>query len=197
MTDLFISNRQRRKRLSVLLEFALLCSLSPSICAQTDVPAAGTPSPAQVLADARLNSARLMVGGEVEKPLSLSLTDLGAFPRTILQVMNQHEKKNETYQGVPLAEILKRAGVPEGEQLRGAAMATYVRVDGADGYSVIFSLAELDSGIGGADVLVADTLDGQPIPENLGPLRLVAPHDKRPARWVRMLRSITVVKVSR
>jgi len=25
-------------------------------------------------------------------------------------------------------------------------------------------------------------------------LRIVAPHDKRPARWVRMLKSLTVVK---
>lgn len=77
-----------------------------------------------------------------------------------------------------------------------AAMATYDRVDAADGCSVIFSPAELDSGIGGADVLVAGRLDGRRIAENLGPVWLVAPHDKRPACWVRMLGSTTVVKVS-
>jgi hypothetical protein len=29
----------------------------------------------------------------------------------------------------------------------------------------------------------------------LGPFRLVAPHEKRPARWVEMLKSITVARV--
>ena len=33
-------------------------------------------------------------------------------------------------------------------------------------YSVVFSLAELDSGIQDSGVLVADTLDGEPIPTN-------------------------------
>jgi len=126
--------------------------------------------------------------------LSLSLLDLGGLPRQILKVYNEHEKKQETYQGVPLAEILKRAGVPQGEELRGPALATYVRAEGADGYAVVFSLAELDSSIQDSGVLVADTLDGRPIPDKLGPLRLIVPHDKRPARWVRMLQSITVVK---
>lgn len=64
-------------------------------------------------------------------------------------------------------------------------------------YSVVFSLAGLDSGIRDSGVLVADTLNGEPIPDKLGPLRVIAPHDKRPARWVHMLRSITVVKPSK
>lgn len=96
-----------------------------------------------------------------------------------------------------MTELLKRAGVSQGHELRGAAMTTYVRAQGADGYSVTFSLAELDTSIQDSDVIVADTLNGEPIPGKLGPLRLVAPHDKRPARWVSMLRSLTVVKPSK
>lgn len=140
------------------------------------------------------DNARLAVTGDVDKPLSLSLTDLDGFPRQILRVANEHEHKAETYQGVPLSEILKRAGVPQGEALRGPALAIYVRAEGADGYAAVFALAELDSSVQDSGILVADTLDGQPIPAKLGPFRLVVPHDKRPARWVRMLRSITVVK---
>ena len=87
-----------------------------------------------------------------------------------------------------------RAGIPQGEQLRGPAMATYVVAVAEDGYRVVFSLAELDSGIFESEVLVADTMDGAPLPDQLGPFRLVAPHEKRPARWVRMLKSITVVR---
>jgi DMSO/TMAO reductase YedYZ molybdopterin-dependent catalytic subunit len=156
-----------------------------------------SPSATQAVAsDSKTSGAQLTVGGDVVTPLSLSLADLSGLPRKTEKVMNEHEGKEETYQGVPLAEILKRAGVPQGSDLRGAALTTYVRAEGADGYSVLFSLAELDSGVQDSDVLVAYTLNGGAIPDKLGPLRLVVPHEKRPVRWVRMLRSITVVKVS-
>ena len=72
-------------------------------------------------------------------------------------------------------------------------MATYLVVEGADGYRVVFSLAETDSDFQDSEILVADKMNGQPMNANLGPLRLVSPHDKRPARWVRMLQSIKVV----
>jgi len=61
---------------------------------------------------------------------------------------------------------------------------------------VVFSLAELDAGIVESDVIVADTMDGAPLGDKLGPFRLVAPHEKRPARWVRMLKSLTVVRAT-
>jgi DMSO/TMAO reductase YedYZ molybdopterin-dependent catalytic subunit len=138
----------------------------------------------------------LKVNGAVSTPLTLTVSDLKKMPRKMLSVLNPHEGKNETYEGVPLEEILHRAGVPQGDQLRGAAMATYVIAEAEDGYRVIFSLAELDSGVLESDVIVADTMDGAPIGGKLGPLRLVAPHERRPARWVRMLKSITVVRAS-
>jgi DMSO/TMAO reductase YedYZ molybdopterin-dependent catalytic subunit len=153
-------------------------------------------APAPAAAAPKSDDLRLAVNGNVDKPLSLSLADLRDLPRQTLMVMNEHQKEEETYQGVPLGEILKRAGVPQGAALRGPALAMYVRAEGADGYAAVFALAELDSSVQDSGVLVADTLDGQPLPEKLGPLRLVVPHDKRPARWVRMLRLITVVKPS-
>jgi DMSO/TMAO reductase YedYZ molybdopterin-dependent catalytic subunit len=136
---------------------------------------------------------QLKITGGISTPLSLTLADLKAMPRTTLHVANPHEKKAEVYEGVALEELLKKAGAPRGEQLRGPQMAAYVIAEAEDGYRVTFSLAELDSGIGDAEVVVADTLGGAPIGGKVGPLRLVAPHDKRPARWVRMLKSITVV----
>jgi hypothetical protein len=77
--------------------------------------------------------------------------------------MNSHEKKAEVYEGVLLEELLHRAGVPHGEQLRGPLMAAHVIAEAEDGYRVAFSLAELDSGILDSGVLVADTMDGAPI----------------------------------
>lgn len=141
------------------------------------------------------SSAQLVVTGDVEKPLSLSADDLAHLPHTTIKVMNEHAGKDETYEGVLLFEILKQAGVPQGSKLNGKALATYVEAEGSDGYRVVFSLAELDNDFEDSSVLVADKMDGQPIAGKLGPLRLVVPHDKRPARWVRMLRSIKVTKV--
>ena len=137
--------------------------------------------------------AQLKIGGSVSTPLILTIADLRAMPRTTIRALNTHEKKTETYQGVLLEELLKKAGAPHGERLRGALMTTYVIAEAEDGYRVVFALAELDSGFLDSEVLVADTMDGAPIGPKLGPFRLVAPHEKRPARWVRMLKSITVV----
>jgi len=86
--------------------------------------------------------------------------------------------------------------VSQGEALRGPAMTTYVLAETADGYRVVFSLAELNSGIIDSEVIVANTIDGAPLGDKLGPFRLVAPHEKRPARWVRMLKSIVVVRAT-
>jgi DMSO/TMAO reductase YedYZ molybdopterin-dependent catalytic subunit len=137
--------------------------------------------------------AELRISGAVSRPLVLTVADLKKMPRKSISVVNPHEKKKETYEGVLLEEILRSAGVPQDEQLRGRAMATYVIAEAEDGYRVVFSLAELDSGILESEVIVADTMDGAPLVAQQGPFRLVAPHEKRPARWVRMLKSITVV----
>ena len=59
---------------------------------------------------------------------------------------------------------------------------------------MVFSLAELDSGILDCDVIVADAMNGESLAPKQGTFRIVAPHEKRPARWVRMLKSITVVR---
>jgi hypothetical protein len=96
---------------------------------------------------------------------------LKKIPRKTVAVVNPHDKKTENYEGVLVEDLL-------------------------NGYRVVFSIAELDSGIVDSGVIVADTLDGAPLPAKQGPLRVVAPHEKRAARWVRMLKSITVVRVS-
>jgi DMSO/TMAO reductase YedYZ molybdopterin-dependent catalytic subunit len=146
------------------------------------VHAQATPAPAE-----------LRISGAVSTPLVLTVADLKKMQRKTLMVVNPHNKKTETYEGVLLEELLRKAGVAQGEHLRGPAMATYVIAGAEDGYRVIFSLAELDSGILESEVIVADTMDGAALAAKEGPFRLVAPHEKRPARWVRMLKSITVV----
>jgi len=96
---------------------------------------------------------------------------------------------------VLLGDVLKRAGAPLGSELSGKALASYVLVTAADGYQVVYSLAEADPGLTETQLLVADTANGAPLAETQGPIRLVAPHDKRAARSVRMLRRIEVVRL--
>jgi hypothetical protein len=64
-----------------------------------------------------------------------------------------------------------------------------------DGYQVVFSLGELDPALAGRDIIVADTADDKPLPDTQGPLRIVVPGDSRPARSVRMLERLQVVRV--
>ena len=99
------------------------------------------------------------------------------------------------YEGVLVGEMLKRAGAPLGSDLRGNAVATYVMASATDGYQVVFSLAELDHGFTGNDIIVADTIDGKPLFAYQGPLRIVAPKDSRGARSIRMLERLEVVRL--
>jgi len=164
------------------MAFLGLCSFS---FAQRSAPTKATTGPSE-----------FKIGGAVTTPLTLTVEDLKKMPRKTLRVENEHAKRTEVYEGAPLEALLQKAGVPQGEQVRGAAMATYVLVEAADDYHVVFSLAELDASFQDSEVLVADTMDGAPLPPDQGPFKLVAPHEKRPARWVKMVKSITVGRAS-
>ena len=162
-------------------------------CVSALSPVSMTQQSAQ--ARAATGPSEFTIGGAVTMPMTVTMEDLKKMPRKTLRVENAHAKRTEVYEGVPLSALLQKAGVPQGEQIRGAAMTAYVLVEAADDYHVIFSLAELDSSFQDSEVLLADTMDGAPLGLGLGPFRLVAPHEKRPARWVDMVRSITVGRV--
>ena len=135
----------------------------------------------------------LIVAGDVTQSLTITPADLKAMPRTTVTV--SEAGKDSVYEGVLVTELLKRAGAPVGRDLSGKAVATYVRASAKDGYQVVFSLAELDQGFTTNDIIVADTIDGKALFDYQGPFRIVAPHDKRGARSIRMLQRIEVVRL--
>jgi DMSO/TMAO reductase YedYZ molybdopterin-dependent catalytic subunit len=137
----------------------------------------------------------LHVRGAVSQPLELSLQDLAAMRRT--KVTATEHGATAIYEGVTLTEILQKAGAPLGKDLRGKAMASYVLVTAHDGYRVVFALPEFDPAFTDASqqIILADTVDGKPLPEKQGPVRMVVPQEKKPARWIRMVESVEVVKV--
>jgi hypothetical protein len=67
-------------------------------------------------------------------------------------------------------------------------------VRAADGYAVVFGLAELDPGTRADRIILADTVDGAPLAAEDGPFRLVAGGDVRPARSVRQVSALQVVR---
>src|SRR5262249_62182964 len=98
------------------------------------------------------------------------------------------------WDGVPLIEILKSAGAPTGEALRGPALSLYVVVGAADHYRAVFALGELDPSTGNRQAILADRKDGKPLDDKDGPLRVIVPDDKRPARWVRQVIAIDLLR---
>lgn len=135
----------------------------------------------------------LQISGDVPHARALQEQEWKAMKHVSVIATNAHDKKSSTFSGVPLLEILQSAGVPTGESLRGKALTTCIIITASDGYKVTFSLAELDTGIGARQVIIADSEDGKPLPSTAGPLRLVVPEDKRPARWVGMVMTVRVV----
>ncbi len=163
-------------------------------------PAAGQEPTATAVQDADVHASRpeatLRVTGDVRTTLSITASDLAAMPRTSVEVSSE-DGRTATYGGVLVGELLKRAGATLGSEMRGNAMTTYVLATARDGYEVLFSLAELDPAFTGSEVLVADTIDGKPLFAYQGPFRIVAPHDARGARSIRMLERLEVVRLGK
>jgi hypothetical protein len=107
-----------------------------------------------------------------------------------------HDGKVGEYDGVRLADLLKDAGAPVGDAVRGKAARAYVLVSASDGYTAIFTLAELDSVATRCAPLLADARDQLPLSSDTGPVRVVAPCDRTHARWVRGVTKLTVVVAS-
>lgn len=128
--------------------------------------------------------------------LDLSLADIAALPHLSIAAMDGHEKKMHVYSGVPVHDLLEKLGVPSGEKFRGKQLGLVVLAKARDGYTVAYALAEFDPNFSDRTILLVDRQDGAPLPAALGPLRIMAPGDKRPARWERMVDALEIVRPS-
>jgi DMSO/TMAO reductase YedYZ molybdopterin-dependent catalytic subunit len=162
-----------------------LCLLALSItCLAINTFAQKTVTPPDAL---------LTVGGEVEHPMKLTRTDLDKFARQTLRAKD-HDGKEYTYEGVAVLEILQKAGLKFGDALRGKALATYLLVEATDGYQAVYALPEFDPPANDRLILLADHQDGAAFPAAAGPLKIIVPGDKTHARWVRQVKSLTIVR---
>jgi DMSO/TMAO reductase YedYZ molybdopterin-dependent catalytic subunit len=140
--------------------------------------------------------ATLTVSGDIPTRLTLKAEDLAKMLRETVSIPDQDGTKVE-YEGVPLREILKRAGAPMEKELRGKALASYILAKAHDGYQVVFTLAEVAPEFANEPILVADKRDGKPLFGYQGPFRLVCPNDKAGARSVRMLETLEIVQLQK
>jgi hypothetical protein len=128
----------------------------------------------------------LKIAGAPNGRAFVALSDLEKLPRLKVEATD-HDGRKARFEGWALGDVLALAGVPRGRQLRGPALATFVTASAGDGYWVVFALSELDPSITDKVVLLADRRDGAPLPASEGPLRVVVPAEKRPARWIRQV----------
>jgi hypothetical protein len=138
-------------------------------------------------------STQLKINGLDGKSITLSPLDFAALPHKTVSVFNAHSKVNEKYSGVPLTELLAKVGVPLGEQVRGKLFLAGIIAQGTDSYAVLYALAEVDPSIHTGDVIVADSVDDHKLDKD-GAFKMVSTEEKRPARWVRNLTSLTVIE---
>ena len=139
--------------------------------------------------------ATLHVEGPGAKSIALTTSDLDAMAREKAEVSDD-KGNHAVYEGVPVIAILERAGVPSGKDLRGRNLTLYLLVTASDDYHAVYALAELDPGFADRRVLLVDKRDGKDLSAIEGPFRIVAPGDKRHARWVRNVTSLAVKSAS-
>ncbi|MGF7216437.1 DMSO/TMAO reductase YedYZ molybdopterin-dependent catalytic subunit [Spirosoma lacussanchae] len=138
-----------------------------------------------------LRAQTVTVSGEVSKNLTLDEASLRAMPHTDV-VTTDRDGQEHRYAGVPLIDLLRQAGVTLGAELRGKNLTKYVVVKATDGYEVVFALPEIDPDFTTRTILLADRVDGKPLPAGIGPYRIVVPGEKKPTRWVRAVNAIEV-----
>ena len=152
-------------------------------------------SGALTAAQAPAHSGTLTITGDVTTPLKITPAELRRMPRTKVEIKDKEQ--TVVYEGVLIGELLKRAGAPIGSELHGTALTAYVLATASDGYQAVFSLAELDPAFTKNDVIVADLIDGKPLPATHAPFKIVTPKDARSARGMRQLEKLEVVRVKK
>jgi hypothetical protein len=136
----------------------------------------------------------LELRGLAGRSRAVSAAELAALPQH--EVTASAHNVQGTFRGPLLIDVLRLVGAPSSDSLRGPRLGDYVLVEAADGYRVVFALAELDSGFRAELPLLATSRNRAPLPASEGPYRVILPGERRPARWVRQVQRITLVRAS-
>lgn len=156
-----------------LLRLALLLCLAMPLEAQTDAP--------------------LVVTRPDGSSTTLTSRQLAALPR-LTGTATAHAT-TFTYEGHDLRAVLALAGVTPVDSLGRAQLRRVILFHGADGYSALVAMTDLDSTLGARRMVLVDREDGRPLPDDRGPRRMIVEGDRRPSRWVRQVVRLEVREV--
>jgi hypothetical protein len=150
---------------------------------------------ASLLVGITLNSAlvqcqQLTIQTDGGKRTVLNRAEIEALPRT-----NVATSASDTFAGVSLIALLEKTGISLGGALRGKRLASYLLVEAADGYRVVFALPEIDPAFTDKQIVLAYLKNGKPLDEKEGPYRIVIPDEKKMARWIRQVTTLKIVDV--
>ncbi|NOG70534.1 molybdopterin-dependent oxidoreductase [Roseicella sp. DB1501] len=145
--------------------------------------ALGLAAPAPALAQS------LLLRGTDGREVTLTAAEIAAMPHEARR-LEAPGHPAASFEGVPLGALLAQLGAPQGQALRGPALALVVVARSRDGYVVSLSLAETDPTLRPGGVLLADRRADGPLGPEEGPFRLVVPGELRPARSARMIERI-------
>lgn len=106
--------------------------------------------------------------------------------------MNDHKGNAHLYEGPALNRLLQLLGVPQGNMLKGVELRKAVEVICKDGYTVLFTLTELDTLYTGTRLILAYKIDGELLYPERGPFRLIVDGDKIAARSCYQVTEIVV-----
>jgi hypothetical protein len=132
----------------------------------------------------------LAVQGVSGKTVALSAADLAKLPQQTVKADDHGVPA--TFEGVLLSDLLAKVDLPTGDKFHSTAASYYLLVEAIDGYRAVFAWAELDPSFTDKPVYVILRRDGKPLPDKAGPFQLVAPGEKRGARWVRQVQALRV-----
>jgi hypothetical protein len=96
--------------------------------------------------------------------------------------LTEHGTETADNTGAMLWSVLQQLGLISSANPRDWEKQTII-VTGRDGYAVVLAMAEIDPAFEGKEIVLADQVDGHPIPGS--GLRLVVPGDRRGGRSVR------------
>lgn len=128
------------------------------------------------------------------RKVTVTAQQYAGLPRVAVTV-SQHGKMHK-FEGPRLSDLLKLVHAPAGEALRGRDLTDVALVTAKDGYQIVLTLAETDPAMRKEIVLVADKMDGAPLPATDGPYRLIVQNDLRPARAARMIQRIELRRLA-
>jgi hypothetical protein len=102
-------------------------------------------------------------GNIVAGPRTLTQAELDKLPQGEITTTTSWLEGQKTFRGVTGQALMRSLG----------AAGTTVEAFASDGYSIEIPLADFET----TPLLIADEMDGQPLPEGKGPLWIVYPYD--------------------